>query len=307
MDDLLRYFEDTSAAKIRAQKAGSVVSNAEPASKTSDTLQSCLVVEIQQSDDWDQPAVAFMSRATMNALELSSSNVALVKHAHHNLPRQITVYCLQDSDQLPVEEGKVRLHRHTAYKLDRKTGDTVTVQALLDIQHCNRLLVGRMPYAYTLDHPVDVNDLVETGFKPHFAKTHQVPIRKGDIFSFWWKKQDWQVMFQVMDTDPPGYCVVGSDTLIDVAEGDPDGPPPAIPIATHEVEEIIKSHMSVTARLRQELANAVEQTTDITQALDTTSKELAEVKAENTRLKNKLESAYAQRDALQGSMADSKS
>ncbi|PRQ23303.1 putative vesicle-fusing ATPase [Rosa chinensis] len=144
---------------------------------------------------------------TMEKLQLFRGDTVLIKGKKHR-----DTICIALADDT-CEEPKIRMNKVVRNNLRVRLGDVVSIHQCADVKYGNRVHI--LPIDDTIEGIT--GNLFDAYLKPYFQEAYR-PVRKGDLFLVRGGMRS--VEFKVVETDPPEYCVVASDTEI-FCEGEP--------------------------------------------------------------------------------------
>ncbi|KAI3614445.1 valosin-containing protein [Moniliophthora roreri] len=148
----------------------------------------------------DNSSVAIVSPETAAMLHLAEGDFIIVR----GKGRDTVLMCfLQDYGKV----GKIHINQVARNNLRVKLGDFVSVHLLTDIED------GRWISIRPINNSVKglSGNITDVYLKPHFANGIR-PVHKGDTFLAHGNLR--QGEFEVIDTDPAGFCVVTDETEI---------------------------------------------------------------------------------------------
>ncbi|KAJ8623665.1 hypothetical protein MRB53_032195 [Persea americana] len=111
------------------------------------------------------------------------------------------------------DEPKIRMSKVIRSNLRVRLGDVVSVHQCQDVKYGKRVHI--LPVDDTIEGVS--GNLVDAYLKPYFLEAYR-PVRKGDLFPVRGGMRS--VVFKVIETDPPEFCVVAPDTEM-FCEGEP--------------------------------------------------------------------------------------
>jgi transitional endoplasmic reticulum ATPase len=155
----------------------------------------------------DDNSVVSLHPNTLQKLQLFRGDAVLIK----GKKRKDTV-CIILHDET-VEETKIRMNKVVRNNLRVRLGDIASVHQCPDIKYGKRIHV--LPIDDTIEGLT--GNLFDLYLKPYFLEAYR-PVRKGDTFLVRGGMR--AVEFKIVETDPPEYCIVASETVIH-CEGEP--------------------------------------------------------------------------------------
>ncbi|KAL3528374.1 hypothetical protein ACH5RR_007696 [Cinchona calisaya] len=156
----------------------------------------------------DDNSVVSLNSKTMEKLQLFRGDTFLIK----GKKRRDTICILLEDDE-NCDEHKILMNKVVRSNLRVRLGDVVSVYQCPDVKY------GKSVHILPIDDTIEgvTGNLFDAYLKPYFLGSYR-PVRKGDLFLVRGGMRS--VEFKVVETDPPEYCIVASDTEI-FCDGEP--------------------------------------------------------------------------------------
>ena len=145
-------------------------------------------------------SIVTLSESNMKVLKLSHGDFVMIK----NPKNQKETICSVSADET-CKRNTIRINRCIRKNLSLNHGDNILIQHLPNVPKSSSITIHFINQEYHID-------LFESCLKPYFTPTNR-PIKKGNIYDIDYIKI---IEFEIIDCDPTPYCIVDSDTIINI-------------------------------------------------------------------------------------------